>query len=90
MTKRCLYVRCMTCGGLMYIDEAEVVTCGCPAYDPDRPPFVFEGPWKPADEEQAINRMQRGSGTGEEVKVVRLTTNGDVDKSIEEARKAKE
>lgn len=34
MTRRCLYARCRSCGGLMYIDEAEVVTCGCPGYWP--------------------------------------------------------
>jgi hypothetical protein len=63
MTKRCLFARCRSCGGLMYINEAQVVTCSCREFsDADG------GGWPGGrDMERTIERVRRNGQ--EEVQV---------------------
>ena len=71
MTKRCLYARCRSCGGLMYINEAEVVTCGCPEFGDENGVPIPEF-------ERVIERLRRNSVA--EVEVSRYVIRDDESK----------
>jgi len=70
MTKRCLFTRCLTCGGLMYIDEAEVVTCRCPEFSD-----AAGGGWNIPDLERSVEMVRRNGV--DEVEVSRYVIKDD-------------